>query len=125
MDPFESLTAEITKVVEDVWKTLNTLDVDALMAYFHDDAVTLDIEDHFPPTEGKENLAAFFRDFYEKAKNIHFELVGEPHVAGNFVVVRQIDHFELDGNQRHSHIVSVLYITDGKIKKWIGQILNH
>lgn len=123
MNVFETRSEENAAVVRGVWKALNTLRVDSLMAYFHDDVVSSSIDGRYPPSEGKDALTAFFNDFFARANDLHFEFVGEPYAMGDMVMIRQIDHYELDGVQRDDHIVSVLYITDGKIKKWIGQIL--
>ena len=121
----ETVEAENSKLIEQVYGALNSLDVQRFVDYFFDDAALISLNDTVPPMVGKTAITEFFTNFFENGKHINFEIISTPHALGNLVTFKHIDHFEFDGVMHDDNLVSAVLIIDGKIKKWLGYLQSN
>jgi len=108
------------RFVERLFELLNSLNADELVKNFADDASLLPFDEKYPSISGKKAIYDFYSNFFKRAKNISFELIGPPNDFGNLVVVKKVDSFEIDGARHTQNWVDVIYIVNGKVKKWLA-----
>lgn len=110
------------KIVNDIYTALNDLDVKPLEEYLSNGILVQSLHNSSPPLEGKDAIIGFFTNYFATAKNIKFEFISGPYAMGDIVTVEYINYYELQGNKRSDHNVSIFIIENKKIKKWLGYI---
>ena len=117
-----SVTSINSLLVAEVYDSLNSLDPENLGRHFLAEAALYSLNDNVHPIEGKLAIVEFFSEFFAKAKNVNFELLSAPQCMGKMVMFEHVDHFDFDGVKHDDHYVSVVLLSDGKIKKWLGYL---
>lgn len=98
----------------DAWKAR---DVDAILAYFHDDAVYHNIP--VEPAVGPEAIRAVIEMFVPPADEIEFEvhhMFSNP--AGDLVFTERTDRFVMGGKTVELPVAGIFELRDGKIAAW-------
>lgn len=98
----------------DAWKER---DVDAILAYFHDDAVYHNIP--IEPAVGPEAIRAVVEMFVPPADAIEFEvhhIFSNP--SGDIVFTERTDRFVIGGKTIDLPVAGVFELRDGKIAAW-------
>lgn len=98
----------------DAWKER---DVDAILAYFHDDAVYHNIP--IEPAVGPEAIRAVVEMFVPPADAIEFEvhhIFSNPN--GDIVFTERTDRFVIGGKTIDLPVAGVFELRDGKIAAW-------
>ena len=97
------------------WKRL---DLDAIMAFFHDDAVYTNIPMD-PPNRGKEMIRKTIEGFLGMAQGIEFVV---HHTAENpatgVVMNERTDRFRVNDKWIEARVMGVFEIRGGKIAAW-------
>ena len=97
------------------WKLL---DLDAIMAFFHDDAVYTNIPMD-PPNRGKEMIRKTIEGFVGMAQGIEFVV---HHTAENpatgVVMNERTDRFRVNDKWIEARVMGVFEIRGGKIAAW-------
>lgn len=109
-NPNEAIVEEFC----DAWKGR---DVDAILAYFHDDAVYHNIP--LEPAVGPEAIRAIVEMFVPPADAIEFvvhHMFSNP--AGDMVFTERTDRFVMDGKTIELPVAGVFELRDGKIAAW-------
>ena len=97
------------------WKRL---DLDAIMAFFHDDAVYTNIPMD-PPNRGKEMIRKTIEGFLGMAQGIEFVVhhTAENPAAG-IVMNERTDRFRVGDKWIEARVMGVFEIRGGKIAAW-------
>jgi len=90
-------------------------DIDALMAYFTDDAVYHNIP--IDPVTGKEAIQATIAGFMQGVEKIEFR-VRNLAADGNIVLTERVDVFHLPGKAIELPVMGTFEVRDGKIAAW-------
>ncbi len=122
MDEIELLESKNSELVKEVFNSLRLLDAVKVSNYFSDFASLDSIEDNITPIVGREAILDYFRNVFAVAKNVEFKLLGDPVAFGSIVLVKQLNHFEMNATVHDDLYVSAVYIVNGKINKWIAHL---
>ena len=98
----------------EAWKAR---DVDAILAYFHDDAVYHNIP--IEPAVGTDAIRAVVEMFVPPADAIEFEIhhiFSDP--SGDVVFTERTDRFDMGGKVIALPVAGVFELRDGKIAAW-------
>jgi limonene-1,2-epoxide hydrolase len=90
-------------------------DLDALMAYFTDDAVYHNIP--IDPVTGKEAIRATVAGFTQGVEKIEFR-VNNLATDGDVVLTERVDVFHLPGKTIELPVMGTFEVRDGKIAAW-------
>ncbi len=90
-------------------------DLDALMAYFTDDAVYHNIP--IDPVTGKEAIQATIAGFTQGVEKIEF-VVHNLAADGNVVLTERVDVFHLPAKKIELPVMGTFEVRDGKIAAW-------
>ena len=90
-------------------------DLDALMAYFTDDAVYHNIP--VDPVTGKEAIRATVAGFTQGVEKIEFR-VNNLATDGDVVLTERVDVFHLPGKTIELPVMGTFEVRDGKIAAW-------
>jgi limonene-1,2-epoxide hydrolase len=103
-------------VVLEFCRAIARRDIDALVAFFTEDAVYHNIP--IAPVVGREAIAATFRQFIDPGGEAEFE-VRAVAAAGATVLTERVDRFVLAGKKVSLPVMGAFEITaDGKIRAW-------
>jgi limonene-1,2-epoxide hydrolase len=90
-------------------------DLDALMAYFADDAVYHNIP--IAPVEGRDAIRTTIAGFTQGVDKIEFRLENIA-AGGGIVLTERVDVFHLPGTSIELPVMGTFEIRDGKIAAW-------
>ena len=105
--------AAVTQQFVDAWKSKN---VDAIMDFFTDDAVYINIPMD-PPNNGKAEIRTFIEGFISMVKELEF-IIHHQVENGNIVMNERTDRLNFDGKQVELPVMGVFEFRDGKICAW-------
>lgn len=97
----------------DAWKAM---DLDAIMAFFTEDAEYINIPMD-PPNRGKAEIRTFIEGFMGMATAIEF-IVHNQIDSGNIVMNERTDRLHMNGNWVELQVMGVFEIEGDKIKGW-------
>ena len=108
---------EAEKIVNDFCKAFESKNLEAIMAFFTDDAVYHNIP--MKPVSGKAQIRATIESFMPKnpADKITFKIL-HTGSAGNVVFNERVDMFDQGGKHMELPVAGVFEISNGKISKW-------
>lgn len=112
------MTAAMTpeSVVRDFCRAVERRDVDALVAYFTDDAVYHNIP--LAPLTGRDAIAGTLTQFIAPASLVEFE-VRALATTGSTVLTERVDRFVIAGKRIELPVMGAFEVTaDGKISAW-------
>jgi limonene-1,2-epoxide hydrolase len=90
-------------------------DVDALMAFFTDDAVYHNIP--IDPVKGVDTIRSTIEGFTQGVEKIEFR-VDNIAADGNVVMTERVDVFHLPGKTIELPVMGTFEVNDGKIAAW-------
>ncbi len=118
-EPIESNSIQI---VRNVYAAMNNSELDELETYFAEDIEVSSIQELTAPTKGKESVVEMLRQMLDIAKGSEFVLSAGPFAMGDIVSVEYVHHYEVDGDSRQDHNVSIFVFENQKISRWLGYI---
>lgn len=118
----ESTENDKIEIVRNIYEAINNLDLNELEAYFAEDIEVSSIQETTTPVKGKQSVVEMLRQMLDIAKGSKFVLSSGPFVMGDVVSVEYIHRYQVDGNPRQDHNVSIFVFENQKIKKWLGYI---
>lgn len=106
------------KVVLDMCKAIESVDVDKIAPFIADDIV-FQLIDGQPLVEGKEAFLAGGKQFFANFERAEF-IVHRSHVMGNLVINERTDKFHAKegGTDQSFHVTGFFVVKDGKIHEW-------
>jgi limonene-1,2-epoxide hydrolase len=107
-----SSPTEIVKRFCDAW---SANDLDALMAFFNDDAVYHNIP--VDPVNGVDAIRTTIAGFTQGVEKIEFR-VDNIAADGNVVMTERVDVFHLPGKTIELPVMGTFEVKDGKIAAW-------
>jgi limonene-1,2-epoxide hydrolase len=109
------MSADPVDVVTRFCKTWETVDIDALMEFFTDDAVYHNIP--MAPVEGKDTIRMTIEGFASGVGRIEFEVLAIA-ANGNTVLTERVDRFVNPDKTIALPVMGIFEIVDGKIAAW-------
>jgi limonene-1,2-epoxide hydrolase len=108
---------EAEKIVHDFCKAFESKNLEAIMAFFTEDAVYHNIP--MKPVSGKAAIRATIQTFMPKSDKdtITFKIL-HTGSAGNVVFNERVDAFDSNGKHVELPVAGVFEIQGGKIAKW-------
>jgi limonene-1,2-epoxide hydrolase len=104
-----------TEVVKKFCDSWSAGDLDALMAFFSDDAVYHNIP--IDPVTGVDAIKATIAGFTQGVEKIEFR-VDNVAADGDVVLTERVDVFHLPGNTIELPVMGTFEVKDGKITAW-------
>lgn len=92
-------------------------DVDAILDYFTDDAVYINIPID-PPNHGKAEIRAVLEQFMGMAEAMEFIIHYQGETAEGLVLNERTDRFRINGNWVDLPVMGIFELQNGKIKAW-------
>lgn len=105
---------DITNAFIDAWQAK---DVDAILEFFTEDAVYLNIPME-PANHGKTEIRAFIDGFIGMASQIEFIVHNQIESADGLVMNERTDRFLINDKWVELRVMGVFEFTDGKISAW-------
>lgn len=93
----------------------NRKDVDAVMAFFADDAVYHNMP--MAPVKGRDAIRRVIDMFIDPAESVDWRII-EMAQDGSIVFAERLDRFVIDGKAVELPCAGVFEIADGKIRQW-------
>lgn len=109
-----SNNADITNDFINAW---SAMDVDAIMAFFADDAEYTNIP-MGPPNKGTEAIRNFIEGFLASVSELEFIVHHQIESADGMVMNERTDRINLNGKLVELPVMGVFEFTDGKISAW-------
>jgi limonene-1,2-epoxide hydrolase len=109
------MSADPVDVVTRFCKTWESVDVDALMEFFADDAVYHNIP--IAPVTGKDAIRTTIEGFAAGVEKIEFE-VRAIAPSGNTVLTERVDRFVNPDKTIELPVMGTFEVVDGKITAW-------
>ena len=109
------MSADPVDVVTQFCKTWETVDIDALMEFFTDDAVYHNIP--IAPVQGKDAIRTTIEGFVGGVEKIVFEVTAIA-ASGNTVLTERVDSFVRPEKTIALPVMGTFEIADGKIAAW-------
>lgn len=112
------MTAAMTpeSVIRDFCRVVERRDVDALLAFFTDDAVYHNIP--LAPLSGREAIAGTLAQFITPASHVEFEVTALA-TTGSTVLTERVDRFVIGGKRIELPVMGAFDVTaEGKIRAW-------
>ena len=109
------MSADPTAVVTEFCKAWESVDIDALMAFFADDAVYHNIP--IAPVQGKDAIRTTIEGFVGGVEKIVFEVTAIA-ASGNTVLTERVDSFVRPEKTIALPVMGTFEIADGKIAAW-------
>lgn len=112
------MTAAMTpeSVVRNFCRVVEERDVDALLAFFTDDAVYHNIP--LAPLTGREAIAGTLAQFITPASHVEFEVIALA-TTGSTVLTERVDRFVIGGKRIELPVMGAFEVTaEGKIRAW-------
>ena len=104
-----------TEIVKRFCAAWSDNDVDALMAFFTDDAVYHNIP--IDPVKGVDTIRSTIEGFTQGVEKIEFR-VDNIAADGNVVMTERVDVFHLPGKAIELPVMGTFEVKDGKIAAW-------
>jgi len=106
------------KLVLDMCKKIETVDVAQLAPYLADDFV-FQLIDGQPLIKGKDTFLQFVGQFFSPFERAEF-IVHRSHAMGNLVINERTDNFfaKEGGTNQSFHVTGFCLVKDGKIQEW-------
>ncbi len=108
------MNSNITTAFIDAWETL---DVDAIMDFFTEDAIYTNIPMD-PPNNGKAEIRAFIEGFVGSASEIEFIVHHQIESADGIVMNERTDRINFNGKVVNLPVMGIFEFRDGKICAW-------
>ncbi|MCK9505402.1 MAG: nuclear transport factor 2 family protein [Porticoccaceae bacterium] len=96
------------------WKTLN---VDAILDFFTDDAIYINIPME-PANRGKDEIRTFLNWFVGAVRELEFIVHHQVEGANGIVMNERTDHIDFHGKLLELPVMGVFEFRDGKICAW-------
>ena len=109
------MSADPTAVVTEFCKAWEAVDIDALMAFFADDAVYHNIP--IAPVQGKDAIRATIEGFVGGVDKIEFDVLAIA-ANGSTVLTERVDRFIGAEKTIALPVMGTFEIVDGKIAAW-------
>ena len=109
------MTEEPIDLVRRFCTAWQTLDVDAIVECFTDDAVWHNIP--MEPLRGKDAIRAAIAGFTGGSSGVEFRLENIA-AAGNVVLTERVDVFEVQGKRIEFPVMGAFEVDDGRITAW-------
>lgn len=109
-----SNNASITSAFIDAWKRL---DVEAILDFFTDDAVYINIPMQ-PENHGKAQIRAFIEGFIGSCSEIEFIVHKQIEGPDGTVMNERTDRLKMNGSWVELPVMGVYEFRDGKISAW-------
>jgi len=103
------------QLVEDFVQAFNNRDVEAIMAFFTEDAIYHNMP--MEPAQGTVAIRAMIDGFVNPAEKIAWENLNISE-AGSTVLTERIDRFVIGGKEVALPVMGAFDIKDGKIAAW-------
>ena len=104
-------------ITSDLLQTWATLDVDAIIEFFTDDAVYINMPID-PPNRGKEEIRAFIEGFLANVTELEFIIHHQIEGADGMVMNERTDRLVMGGNKVELPVMGIFEFADGKISAW-------
>lgn len=104
----------ITRTFIQAW---NDMDLDAIMSFFTDDAVYINIPME-PANEGKPAIRAFIEGFLGTCTAMEFIIHNQVEGAGGVVMNERTDRIEMGGKWVELKVMGIFEFEGDKIKAW-------
>ena len=109
------MSADPVDIVTRFCKTWETVDLDALMEFFADDAVYHNIP--IAPVQGKDTIRTTIEGFIGGVDRIEFEVLAIA-ANGNTVLTERVDRFVRPDKTMALPVMGTFEVVDGKIVAW-------
>ena len=107
---------EAEKIVREFCAAVERLDVDALVAFFTEDAIYHNIP--IAPVQGTEAIASTLHQFLGPASQAEFELVSIASDGGT-VLTERVDRFQIGDKRIELPVMGTFEVTpEGRIAAW-------
>ena len=106
--------SDITQAFVDAWAAK---DVDAILEFFTEDAVYINIPMD-PPNRGKAEIRTFIEGFIGMAEEVEFVIHNQLEGADGMVMNERTDRFKINGSWVELQVMGVFEFSDGKISGW-------
>lgn len=106
--------SDITNAFIDVWQAR---DVDAILEFFTEDAVYINIPMD-PPNHGKTEIRAFIEGFIGMASQIEFVVHHQIESSDGLVMNERTDRFLINDKWVELQVMGVFEFSAGKISAW-------
>ena len=105
------------RVIGDFMRAWNSLDIDAVMGFFADDAEYANIP-MGPPHVGVEAIRAFIEGFMATTTEIDFVVHRQVDGGDGVVMNERTDNLVMDGKPISLPVMGVFELENGRIKAW-------
>ena len=109
------MSAEAIELVTEFCAAWESVDLDAIMAFFADDAVYHNIP--IAPVEGKDAIRTTIEGFVGGMEKIEFEILNIA-ANGDNVLTERVDIFYGEAKTISLPVMGTFEIVDGKIQAW-------
>ena len=109
-----SSASELVHAFMDAW---GTRDIDAIMAFFSEDAAYANVP-MGPPNVGKAAIREFIEGFLGTTSCIEFVVHHQAEGADGIVMNERTDKLTMGGNTIELPVMGVFEIRDGKVAAW-------
>ena len=106
--------SDITQAFIDAW---GAKDVDAILEFFTEDAVYINIPMD-PPNRGKAEIRTFIEGFIGMAEEVEFVVHNQVEGADGVVMNERTDRFKINGKWVELQVMGIFEFSDGKICGW-------
>ncbi len=106
--------SKITQAFIEAWMAM---DIDAILDFFTEDAVYINIPMD-PPNRGKVEIRAFIEGFIGMASEMEFIIHNQVEGENGIVMNERTDRLHIDGKWVELPVMGVFEFTDGKISAW-------
>ena len=104
-------------IVGDFCASWSSLDIDAIMGFFAEDAVYYNIPME-PPSAGKAMIRQVIETFMADPDGVQFEVLHQAENSDGVVMNERIDRFYLGDHTITMRVMGVFELADGKITAW-------
>jgi limonene-1,2-epoxide hydrolase len=106
--------SDITQAFIDAW---GAQDVDAIVEFFTEDAVYINIPMD-PPNRGKAEIRSFIEGFIGMAEKLEFVIHKQVEGADGVVMNERTDRFKINGRWVELPVMGIFEFKEGKICSW-------
>ena len=109
--------ASNSEVIDSFMRAWNSLDLDAVMGHFTEDAAYANVP-MGPPNVGKEAIRVFIEGFLSTTTEIDFTVHRQVEGADGIVMNERTDVLVMDGKRVELPVMGVFEFRAGKISAW-------
>lgn len=110
------------EIVHNIYSSMNDSELEELVNYLAEDIEMSSIQGLSPPVIGKDAVLAGLQQMLAVAKESVFKFRTGPFAMGDVVTVEYTHQYEIEGDSRQDHNVSVFVFENQKVVKWLGYI---